>query len=111
MKKNKIDVLNGTGTIKASKTVSVTDEKGKSTDYVADKGVIIATGARSRALPNLPQDGEKIIGYRQAMTLKKQPKKMVVVGSGACSGDNDQLILVVVFGREATSNGCPLATI
>jgi len=83
MKKNKIDVLTGTGIIKASKTVSVTNASGESTDYVANKGVIIATGARSRALPNLPQDGEKIIGYRQAMTLKKQPKKIVVVGSGA----------------------------
>ena len=83
MKKNKIDVLTGNGVIKANKTVTVTDEAGKSTDYTASKGVIIATGARSRALPNLPQDGEKVIGYRQAMTLKSQPKKMVVVGSGA----------------------------
>ena len=83
MKKNKIDVLTGNGILKANKTVTVTDEAGKSKDYTADKAVIIATGARSRTLPNLPQDGEKIIGYRQAMTLKKQPKKMVVVGSGA----------------------------
>jgi dihydrolipoamide dehydrogenase len=83
MKKNKIDVLKGTGVIKAGKTVTVTDEAGKTTDYVAGKGVIIATGARSRELPNLPQDGEKIIGYRQAMTLVTQPKKLVVVGSGA----------------------------
>ena len=83
MKKNKIDVLTGNGVLKANKTLTVTDEAGKSTDYTADKAVIIATGARSRTLPNLPQDGEKIIGYRQAMTLKKQPKKMVVVGSGA----------------------------
>jgi len=83
MKKNKIDVLTGNGIIKANKTVTVTDEAGKSTDHIANKGIIVATGARSRSLPNLPQDGEKIIGYRQAMTLKKQPKKMVVVGSGA----------------------------
>jgi dihydrolipoamide dehydrogenase len=83
MKKNKIDVLTGNGVIKANKTVTVTDEAGKSTDYIASKGLIIATGARSRTLPNLPQDGKKIIGYRQAMTLKTQPKKMVVVGSGA----------------------------
>jgi len=83
MKKNKIDVLTGNGILKANKTVTVTDEAGKITDHTANKAVIIATGARSRALPNLPQDGEKIIGYRQAMTLKKQPKKMVVVGSGA----------------------------
>ena len=83
MKKNKIDVLKGNGVIKAGKVVSVTDEAGTTTDYTASKGLIIATGARSRVLPNLPQDGEKIIGYRQAMTLPKQPKKLVVVGSGA----------------------------
>jgi dihydrolipoamide dehydrogenase len=83
MKKNKIDVLKGTGKIKAGKKVEVTDEKGKKETYTAGKGVIIATGARSKELPNLPQDGSKIIGYREAMSLKKQPKKMVVVGSGA----------------------------
>jgi len=83
MKKNKIDVLRGNGIIKAGKVVAVTDEAGKTKDYTASKALIIATGARSRALPNLPQDGEKIIGYRQAMTLAKQPKKIVVVGSGA----------------------------
>lgn len=83
MKKNKIDVLMGTGKLKAGKTVSVIDDKGKATDYTAAKGIIIATGARSRELPNLPQDGKKVIGYREAMTLPTQPKKMVVVGSGA----------------------------
>ena len=83
MKKNKIDVLMGTGKLKAGKIVSVTDDKGKATDYTAAKGIIIATGARSRELPNLPQDGKKVIGYREAMTLPTQPKKMVVVGSGA----------------------------
>jgi dihydrolipoamide dehydrogenase len=83
MKKNKINVLKGNGVIKAGKKVSVTDEAGTTTEYTADKALIIATGARSRELPNLPQDGEKIIGYRQAMTLKSQPKKIVIVGSGA----------------------------
>jgi dihydrolipoamide dehydrogenase len=83
MKKNKIDVLKGNGVIKAGKIVSVTDEAGATTDYTASQALIIATGARSRVLPNLPQDGEKIIGYRQAMTLPTQPKKLVVVGSGA----------------------------
>ena len=83
MKKNKIDVIMGHAVFKAGKKVAVTAEDGTVTEYAADKGIIIATGARSRALPNLPQDGEKIIGYRQAMTLKSQPKKMVVVGSGA----------------------------
>ncbi len=77
MKKNKIDVIEGYGTLKPGKKVDV-----DGTEYSADN-IIIATGARSRELPNLPQDGEKVIGYRQAMTLKKQPKKMIVVGSGA----------------------------
>jgi len=83
MKKNKIDVLKGNGVLKAGKAVEVTDESGNKTTYTAAKGVIIATGTRSRELPNLPQDGTKIIGYRQAMTLPAQPKKLVVVGSGA----------------------------
>ena len=83
MKKNKIDVLKGNGIIKAGKKVAVTDEAGTTTEYIASKGVIIATGARSRELPNLPQDGKKIIGYRKAMTLETQPKRLVVVGSGA----------------------------
>ena len=82
MKKNKIDVINGFGKIKTGKKVDVTAEDGTVTEYSADH-IILATGARSRELPNLPQDGKKVIGYRQAMTLPKQPKKMIVVGSGA----------------------------
>ncbi len=82
MKKNKIEVLMGTGKIKAGKKVDVTDDKGKTTEYSATS-IIIATGARSRELPNLKQDGKKVIGYREALVLPKQPKKMVVVGSGA----------------------------
>ena len=82
MKKNKITVLNGFGTVQSGKKVAVTDEGGKESIYTASH-IIIATGARSRELPSLPQDGKKIIGYRQAMTLEKQPKKLVVVGSGA----------------------------
>ena len=82
MKKNKITVLDGFGKVQPGKKVAVTGEDGKETVYSANN-IIIATGARSRELPNLPQDGKKIIGYRQAMTLETQPKKMVVVGSGA----------------------------
>ncbi|QWX84690.1 dihydrolipoyl dehydrogenase [Cellulophaga sp. HaHaR_3_176] len=82
MKKNKIEVINGFGKLKAGKKVLVTDADGKETEYSA-KNIIVATGARSRELPSLPQDGKKIIGYREAMTLKSQPKKMIVVGSGA----------------------------
>lgn len=82
MKKNKIDVIEGYGTLKPGKKVSVKDTQGNITEYNADH-IIIATGARSRELPNLPQDGKKVIGYREAMTLKQQPKKLIVVGSGA----------------------------
>jgi len=82
MKKNKIDVIVGTAKVKAGKKVDVTDDKGKVTEYAATN-IIIATGARSRELPNLPQDGKKIIGYREALVLPQLPKKMVVVGSGA----------------------------
>jgi len=82
MKKNKIEVLSGMGKIKTGKKVVVTDEKGAAVEHSA-KNIIIATGARSRQLPNLPQDGKKIIGYREAMTLSKTPKKMIIVGSGA----------------------------
>ena len=81
MKKNKIDVLEGHGKIMAGKKVSVT-QADKTQEYQA-KNIIIATGARSRQLPSLPQDGKKVIGYRKAMTLEKQPKKLIVVGSGA----------------------------
>ncbi len=82
MKKNKIDVIMGTGKLKKGKQLEVTDDNGKTETYSA-KHIIIATGARSRELPNLKQDGKHIFGYREAMTLPKQPKKLVVVGSGA----------------------------
>ncbi len=82
MKKNKIDVIDGFGKLKPGKKVDVTDQDNKVTEYSADH-IIIATGARSRELPNLPQDGIKVIGYRQAMTLPTQPKSMIIVGSGA----------------------------
>jgi dihydrolipoamide dehydrogenase len=82
MKKNKIDVLEGFGKLKGGKKVQVTDKDNKTKDVEADH-IIVATGARSRELPNLKQDGKKVIGYREAMTLKKQPKSMIVVGSGA----------------------------
>ena len=82
MKKNKIDIIDGFGKIKTGKKVDVTAEDGTVTEYSADN-IIIATGARSRQLPNLPQDGKKVIGYRKAMSLPSQPKSMIVVGSGA----------------------------
>ena len=81
MKKNKIDVLTGHGKVLSGKNISVTVNE-KTLEYKA-KNIIIATGARSRELPSLPQDGKKIIGYREAMTLPKQPKKLIIVGSGA----------------------------
>lgn len=82
MKKNKIEVIMGTAKVKPGKKVSVVDAEGKTTEYSANH-IIIATGARSRELPNLKQDGKKIIGYRQALSLPSQPKSMVIVGSGA----------------------------
>ncbi|MDA8956673.1 dihydrolipoyl dehydrogenase [Flavobacteriales bacterium] len=82
MKKNKIEVIMGTAKVLPGKKVSVVDPDGKATEYSSDN-IIIATGSRSRELPNLPQDGKKIVGYRKAMTLDSKPNKMVVVGSGA----------------------------
>lgn len=81
-KKNKIDHIAGYGKLKAGKKVEVKAEDGTINDYSADH-IIVATGGRSRELPHMPIDGEKIIGYRQAMVMEKQPKSMVVVGSGA----------------------------
>ena len=82
MKKNKVDVIMGTGKVLPGKKVQVTDAEGKSQEISANH-IIIATGARSRELPNLKQDGKKIIGYREALVLKERPKSMIVVGSGA----------------------------
>lgn len=82
MKKNKIEVIEGNGVVKSGKSVEVTNAAGtKST--ISAKHIIIATGARSKDLPTMKQDGKKIIGYREAMSLPVQPKKMVVVGAGA----------------------------
>lgn len=82
MKKNKIDVIMGTGKIKKGGKVEVKGADGSVKEYTA-KHTILATGARSRELPNIKQDGKKVIGYRQAMVLPEQPKSMVVMGSGA----------------------------
>lgn len=86
MKKNKIEVVAGTGKLVSNNTVEVTDKDGKKSQVTA-KHIILATGARSRELPNLKQDGQKIIGYREAMNLPKQPASMVVVGSGAIGSE------------------------
>ena len=85
-KKNKIEHLAGYGKVLAGKKVEVTDADGKKQEYTA-KHIIIATGARSRELPFLKKDGKKIIGYREALTLPKQPQSMVVVGSGAIGSE------------------------
>jgi dihydrolipoamide dehydrogenase len=85
-KKNKIEVINGFGKLKSATEVEVTDAEGK-IKTVTTKNIILATGARTKELPNLKQDGSKIIGYREAMTLKKQPKSMIVVGSGAIGSE------------------------
>ena len=82
MKKNKIDVVMGYGKIKAKGQVEVTAADG-SKQIIEAKNIVIATGGRSRELPNLKQDGTKVIGYREAMVLPNQPKSMIIVGSGA----------------------------
>ncbi len=85
-KKNKIEKIQGFGKVLPGKKVAVQDNEGNVTEYTANH-IILATGARSRELPNLKQDGKKIIGYREAMTLPKQPESMVVVGSGAIGAE------------------------
>jgi dihydrolipoamide dehydrogenase len=82
MKKNKIDVIMGYGKVMSKGKVEVKDAEGK-TQIIETKYIVIATGGRSRELPNLKQDGKKVIGYREAMVLPTQPKSMVIVGSGA----------------------------
>ncbi len=86
LKKNKVDHIQGFGKLKPGKKVEVTDAEGKVSELTASH-IIIATGARSRELPNLKQDGKHIIGYREAMTLPVKPKSMVVVGSGAIGSE------------------------
>ena len=81
-RKNKITVIDGEGRLLRGKKVEVTDKEGKKSIYEAPN-IIIATGARAKQLPNIPIDGKKIIGYREALSLKKQPKSMVIVGAGA----------------------------
>ncbi len=81
MKKNKIDVIEGFGKILPNKIVKVIN--GDKSEELKSKNIIIATGARSREIPSIPKDGEKIFGYREAMTLQKQPKSIIIVGSGA----------------------------
>lgn len=83
MKANKIDVFMGTGVFKSKSELAVNDEKGKETESIKAKHFIIATGARPRQLPNLEIDGEMIIDSEKAMTMEKQPKKMVIIGAGA----------------------------
>jgi dihydrolipoyl dehydrogenase len=86
LRKNKIDVLIGTGKLLGNSVVEVTDTKGSKSNYTAEH-IVLATGGRSRELPNLVIDGKKIIGYRQAMTLAKQPESLVIVGSGAIGAE------------------------
>ncbi|NLA25616.1 MAG: FAD-dependent oxidoreductase, partial [Bacteroidales bacterium] len=80
--KNKINIINGFGKLKAKNTISVTNENGETKDYTA-KHIILATGSRSKELPGIKQDGKKIIGYREALSLPKLPESMLVIGSGA----------------------------
>lgn len=85
-KKNKIDHIQGSGKVTGNTTVEVENNNGKKEQYSA-KHIVLATGARSRELPNLKIDGKKIIGYREALTLQDLPKTMVVVGSGSIGSE------------------------
>jgi dihydrolipoamide dehydrogenase len=85
-KKNNIEHIKGYGRLAGANSVEVTDPDGNK-KTISAKNIILATGARSKELPNLKQDGKKIIGYREAMTLDKQPASMVVVGSGAIGSE------------------------
>ncbi|OFY64254.1 MAG: dihydrolipoyl dehydrogenase [Bacteroidetes bacterium RBG_13_43_22] len=85
-KKNNIIHIKGTGRLSGKNSVEVEDAEGKKANVTADN-IILATGARSKELPGLKQDGKKIIGYREAMTLPEQPASMVVVGSGAIGSE------------------------
>jgi dihydrolipoamide dehydrogenase len=86
MKKNKIEVIMGTGKLKPGKKIAVTTADGKVAEYSAAH-ILVATGGRSRELPALKQDGKKILGYRDAMVMPSQPKSMVIVGSGAIGSE------------------------
>jgi len=86
LKKNKITIINGTGKLTPNKKVEVKDAEGNTSLYEA-KNIILATGARSKVLPNIPQDGKRIIGYRQALTLDHKPESLLVVGSGAIGSE------------------------
>ena len=86
LKKNNVDVITGTAKVRPGHKIVVTDAEGKEAEYEADH-IVIATGARSKVMPNMPQDGRHIIGYREAMTLPFKPKSMVVCGSGAIGSE------------------------
>ncbi|MCK4662102.1 MAG: dihydrolipoyl dehydrogenase [Bacteroidales bacterium] len=85
-KKNKIEHINGFGKLIDNKIVEVTDDNGNKSNINAEH-IIIATGARSKELPGIKKDGEKIIGYREALTLQKKPESMIIVGSGAIGSE------------------------
>lgn len=82
MKKNKIEVIKGSAKLAGKGKIAVTGEDGKVNTVEVDH-TILATGSRSRQLPNIPIDGKHVIGYREAMVLPKQPKEMLIIGSGA----------------------------
>ena len=86
LKKNNVDVIMGTAKVKPNHKIDEVDAQGNTTEYEADH-IVIATGARSKVMPSMPQDGKRIIGYREAMTLPFKPKSMVVCGSGAIGSE------------------------
>src|SRR6056300_1598722 len=81
MKKNKVTVFMGTATIPSKGKVTVTSDKG--TEEITAKNIVLATGARARELPGLEADGDLVWTYKHALTPKRMPKKLLVIGSGA----------------------------
>lgn len=83
MKKNKIDVLQGTAAFQDSQTLSISDPDGKKTGSASASHIIIATGARARSVPGVEVDGTKVLTYKHALALEKLPDSVVIIGGGA----------------------------
>ncbi|MEX2578058.1 MAG: dihydrolipoyl dehydrogenase [Verrucomicrobiales bacterium] len=98
-KKNKVDYIRGEGGLAANGKVEVVDSEGKKESHSAEN-VLVSTGCKSRELPFLPFDDEKVIGSKRAMTLKEQPKSMIIIGAGAIG--IEFAYFYAAFGTEVT---------
>ena len=82
LKKNKVDLLMGTGRFQAGNKMLVEKAEGGQ-ETLSYKNAIIATGGRARSLPSMPIDGERVLTYRHALNLRDRPQKLLIVGAGA----------------------------